>query len=269
MKLKIYIHSSVRAKIDDDIEKISQYFSSDFVKQFIDVDFIIDVENTSITKEDALIKLMQPLSGKFDIVMYVYDRSISNVYGLSFNVTSTLRGIYQATSIEDDAVDFTWKSMCHEILHCISFKYLVPNLLDSYYKNEQLYAPDGNFAQQLKLLQPYFKKKYFSDKEIVGLKPELVIMLNKAREIANTPFKITSGYRTPEHNKEVGGVPNSAHIKGLAVDLACTTQTRQAILKGLLTCGIPVFIEDCPKHIHVDLDSSIHSMGWGIISQNG
>lgn len=29
---------------------------------------------------------------------------------------------------------------------------------------------------------------------------------------------ITSGYRTPEHNKAVGGAENSWHIKGLAAD---------------------------------------------------
>lgn len=35
----------------------------------------------------------------------------------------------------------------------------------------------------------------------------------------NVTIRIVSGYRTPEHNKEVGGVPNSAHISRVAVDV--------------------------------------------------
>lgn len=31
-------------------------------------------------------------------------------------------------------------------------------------------------------------------------------------------FTITSAYRTPEHNKAVGGVPTSQHLKGEAID---------------------------------------------------
>jgi len=33
------------------------------------------------------------------------------------------------------------------------------------------------------------------------------------------PIIITSGYRCPKHNEEVGGVPNSYHCQDMAVDL--------------------------------------------------
>ncbi len=118
--------------------------------------------------------------------------------------------------------------------------------------------------------------KYFKSSEKTGknhtvaeLKVELVNMLDKAREISGVPYRLTSGFRTVTENKAVGGVTNSSHLRGWGVDIYCTTSTRQAILRGLLNCGVEVFIEDCPNHIHVDMDSSIHKLGGGIVSQNG
>lgn len=41
-----------------------------------------------------------------------------------------------------------------------------------------------------------------------------------AQAIANRfGLQVTSSYRTPEHNAEVGGVPNSLHTRGLGFDL--------------------------------------------------
>lgn len=104
--------------------------------------------------------------------------------------------------------------------------------------------------------------KYFKPNEIVGLKPELVTILDKARGIAGTSFVITSGFRTPEANKSVGGVSNSSHLSGLAVDLACTDNfKRTLILKGLYNCGSDLFIEICKSHIHIDISTANHKLG--------
>ncbi len=113
------------------------------------------------------------------------------------------------------------------------------------------------------------KYKYFTDKEIVGLKPELVKILDDAREIAGVPFVISSGFRTPEENKKAGGVANSSHLSGKAVDLRCALkdhQKRSRILWGLMQFRDKLFIEICGGHIHVDIDSTIHplnSVMWG------
>jgi len=96
--------------------------------------------------------------------------------------------------------------------------------------------------------------KYFKEKEIVGLNTGLVEMLDKAREIAGIPFVITSGLRTEEKNKEVGGVNDSSHRKGLAVDLRCRdSRSRFLIIKGLISVGFSRIGAEV-DHIHVDID---------------
>lgn len=46
--------------------------------------------------------------------------------------------------------------------------------------------------------------------------------LEKVRKLlGNKPIIITSGYRNPELNKAVGGVPNSDHALGFAADFVC------------------------------------------------
>ena len=68
--------------------------------------------------------------------------------------------------------------------------------------------------------------KYFSKSEFkcpccskVLVSRKLVFMLDLARSLAGVPFNISSGYRCKKHNRHVGGVKSSAHLKGLAVDI--------------------------------------------------
>lgn len=44
-------------------------------------------------------------------------------------------------------------------------------------------------------------------------------LLDCVREAIDRPIIVTSGYRSPDHNAAVGGVPNSAHVLGWAVDV--------------------------------------------------
>ena len=43
--------------------------------------------------------------------------------------------------------------------------------------------------------------------------------LEVLRERAGTPIRINSGYRSPQLNKKIGGVANSNHLTGCAVDI--------------------------------------------------
>lgn len=44
------------------------------------------------------------------------------------------------------------------------------------------------------------------------------MLLDKIREAYGEPIFINSGYRTPKHNKDVGGAANSQHLTGEACD---------------------------------------------------
>ena len=64
---------------------------------------------------------------------------------------------------------------------------------------------------------------------------DLLHLLDEARDLAGTPFSLTSAYRCPKHNKAVGGVPTSAHTRGYAVDIRCVdSHSRFVILRGFM-----------------------------------
>lgn len=98
------------------------------------------------------------------------------------------------------------------------------------------------------------KYKYFKDSEILGLKTELVEKLDKARGIAGIPFVINSGYRTMSKNEDVGGVEDSSHIYGEAVDLRARNSNEHFIItKALMEVGFNRISRKYPNHIHVDI----------------
>ena len=73
----------------------------------------------------------------------------------------------------------------------------------------------------------YFKEKEFVCKCCGELPPvareniEALVenVLDPARERFGKPIIVNSGYRCPKHNKEVGGVANSQHLRGEAADI--------------------------------------------------
>lgn len=84
---------------------------------------------------------------------------------------------------------------------------------------------------------------------------KLLNMLDAARKKAGIPFVITSGYRCPARNKQVGGVENSAHTRGMAADISCTdSKQRYTILNALLAVGFQrVELGDTWLHVDVDM----------------
>jgi len=86
--------------------------------------------------------------------------------------------------------------------------------------------------------------------------------LDHARELAGISFKITSGYRTKEHNAEVGGVPNSSHLIGVAADIAVGSgKERYIILNALIKAGFKR-LGVAKTFIHCDTDESKPNSVW-------
>lgn len=76
---------------------------------------------------------------------------------------------------------------------------------------------DGNTK-----LSANFYVKEFACKDgtdMILISRELVEVLQKIRNYFKKPVTITSGYRTPSHNKKIGGASGSKHTKGLAADI--------------------------------------------------
>ena len=114
--------------------------------------------------------------------------------------------------------------------------------------------------------------RYFSTSDFPPAKGEpaqkLLEMLDEAREEAGVPFIITSGVRKPKKNQKAGGADDSAHMRGLAVDISIpNSHARYKILRGLILVGFHrLGIYDL--HIHADCDESLDpEVAWHGISK--
>lgn len=103
--------------------------------------------------------------------------------------------------------------------------------------------------------------KYFKPEEVEGLDEKFVAKLEQIRELVGFPLVITSGLRSPEKNQSVlGSVPDSAHLKGLAVDLRVSNSHEVSLLSdaaktvGITRRGIYVNGAFEPIHVHLDVD---------------
>lgn len=87
-------------------------------------------------------------------------------------------------------------------------------------------------------------------------------MLDDARGIAGIPFNITSGYRTKERNKLVGGVANSSHLVGKAADIKVGSgNERYIIINALIKAGFRR-LGVAKTFIHCDNDETKNPSIW-------
>lgn len=107
----------------------------------------------------------------------------------------------------------------------------------------------------------YFSYHEFDSPDMEGsgekyMNYNFVSKLDKARARAGIPFVINSGYRTVEHNEQVGGVAQSAHRFGIAADISAkTVESKKKIAKALYEEGF-IRLGFGENFIHVDSDLS-------------
>jgi len=82
---------------------------------------------------------------------------------------------------------------------------------------------------------------------------ELILKLQQVRDQFG-PLHITSGVRCEAHNRSQGGVPNSAHVLGFAVDIECSISlSRHILVSRLMEAGFKR-IGIGKNFVHADLD---------------
>ena len=106
--------------------------------------------------------------------------------------------------------------------------------------------------------------KFFSDNELkckgtneIHMDEEFMEKLVAIRDKLNLPMIITSGYRSKEHNKAIGGAKNSPHLQGKAVDVACYGEkaykiVQLALAEGFTGIGVKQKGAHGARFIHID-----------------
>ena len=113
--------------------------------------------------------------------------------------------------------------------------------------------------------------KNFSEKELAcrccGVCKVTIGLMAKLQELRDEfgkPLNLTSGYRCPEHNKKVGGVPNSYHLKGMAVDIDMSKIRgfdRYKLISLVFSLGFTGVGID-KEFIHIDVQEGL-GKSWG------
>jgi hypothetical protein len=68
------------------------------------------------------------------------------------------------------------------------------------------------------------------------------------------PIYVTSGFRSEDVNKEIGGAPNSQHMKGEAADISTLKKVKNVEMFRYIRDNLPfdqLILEDGGKWIHV------------------
>lgn len=96
---------------------------------------------------------------------------------------------------------------------------------------------------------------------IVGVNGVLLCLLQRVRNIVKFPMVVSSGKRTKKTNIEAGGVPDSSHLSGLAVDILANRDQQEILIAEFKKLGIDRFGRYA-GHLHLDIDLLKASAEW-------
>lgn len=285
----------------DDLLKVAKFFKD---KINLDIKFSSPIL-TDVKIYEAPWKLyVKNDNGQQDMLMYIFDRT-QRVKSHALNFSKNLQVIEISTATFDDAVDYTWKLISHEIVHTFFNRLknigiynledpmdsmLVNGIMMPYYKNEDPYASDGNFAAAFKILSPHLNKifpaiqeNYFKTEEFVPksiyqqygenskwfIDPRIIKLANFTRKFFNKSVTINNwlwggtlderGFRDPASST---GGKLSQHRFGRAIDINVASMTPKAVYEAILA-NKEVFMEagltcmedinDTPTWCHLDI----------------
>ena len=109
------------------------------------------------------------------------------------------------------------------------------------------------------------ESKYFSKKELqckcgcgkAKMDEEFMARLDLLRNTYANPITLNSAYRCPKHNKAQGGVDDSPHVHGIAVDIRCSGSEAHMLLDLIMELdfkgvGISQKGDHAKRFIHID-----------------
>jgi len=91
--------------------------------------------------------------------------------------------------------------------------------------------------------------------DLVLLHPALILGLQRMRDHINKPINVSSCYRSPEHNKRIGGSIGSLHMLGMAADIKIKGMTPIEVASLASDMGFGG-IKAYPTFTHIDVGRS-------------
>lgn len=89
-------------------------------------------------------------------------------------------------------------------------------------------------------------------KQAISVEAILRDIIIPLEDSLKTKIIVTSGYRSHTHNKRVGGVPNSYHTKGRAIDFVLPKGKNKEAIAIIKSLNIPTIeLIDEGNHIHI------------------
>lgn len=113
----------------------------------------------------------------------------------------------------------------------------------------------------------FFKLAEFDSPDLPGsgrlMDGEIVGIIDLARARFMKPITVNSGFRTLAHNRLVGGVADSAHLKGSAIDIKVLTSADRFKLVRILMLLAVHRIGIYQTFIHIDNDyTKLQDVVW-------
>jgi len=94
--------------------------------------------------------------------------------------------------------------------------------------------------------------------EIIDNIRRVALTLEIIRLELGAPIRISSGYRSPELNRRIGGSKNSKHMEGLAADFTVSGYTpNEAVDKISGLVGYNKLILEFDRWVHLDLSDEL------------